>query len=88
MEISSGVFKTTDAKLRIDLIPAATSKSAACCALAGGVAITPMLTASSRTIDARSSMWRTVTPPIFLPTLVESMSTMPATGKPREENPL
>ena len=62
-DTSLGTVSTVAAKLRIDLIPAATSSSAARCADAGGVAITPILTLSLLTINNRSSTCRTTTPP-------------------------
>ena len=81
--IPGGTDSTTGAKLRMLVTPALTSRSAASWAAEPGVATTPIDTFWARTIAGRSSSWRTRTPPMTLPILAASTSTMPATGKPR-----
>ncbi|OEV24350.1 hypothetical protein AN220_19740 [Streptomyces nanshensis] len=83
----SGTESTVGAKLRMEVTPAATSRSHTCWAAPAGVAITPMDTPLSEMIFSSSSVCWTGMPATGLPDSPGSASISAATRKPREANP-
>ena len=65
---------TAGAKLRIEVTPASTSRSATSWATWPGMAMMPMAIGSPLATAGRSSMWRTARPSISSPTLAGSAS--------------
>ena len=68
-------------------MPASRSESAAACAAAEEVVITPILIFSSRTIFLRSLTSPTVSELVVRPIFFGSLSTIATTGKPRDKKP-
>ena len=68
-------------------MPAATIRSATACAATAGVAMTPIETSLSLTIDSRSSKERTSRPATTSSWRVGSASSSATTRKPRLRNP-
>ncbi len=83
----SGTFSTVGAKFRMEVTPAATSRSQTCWAAPAGVAITPMETPSSWMIFSSSSVCCTGMPATGFPAIDGSASISAATRKPREAKP-
>ncbi len=83
----SGTDSTVGAKFRMEVTPAAISRSLTCWAAPAGVAMTPIETPFSEMIFSRSSVCCTAMPATGLPAIAGSASMRAATRKPRAEKP-
>ncbi len=83
----SGTDSTVGAKFRMEVTPAAISRSLTCWAAPAGVAMTPIETPFSSMIFSRSSVCWTGIPATGLPAIAGSASISAATRNPRDANP-